>query len=649
MKRIIFAFLITIVGIALSWQFLRPKEWSSSNSNRQVVARVLSIINEVNRQETGRLLWSPIRKGDEIYLNDKIKTSGLSSIVIQLVDSASKLEIEENSTVVMAKGEKKLALDMLEGRVFIEQQEENVDLMSGGKKLDVSGNAAISVSKTGESQVESFENVQDTTFSELTPAYSADILSLKNVIPVRWKPTTGTEQVIVLIGESPLLLKKVEGVTATLSQGAIAVPFKPGLNYWQLVATVSGREVKSPLMKLNLTRPLPPTPLFPSDKELIRVGDRPFDFKWSKGNVAESVLIEVSKTASFKEVYLSEEIKDQTFFTPTATLTPGEYFWRVKSKTAEGEWLESKTNSFLVHVGSNFISPTPVYPQDNAVFYIGPNATNNVRFEWKKQERADSYSLLIAGEGINKTAVTIENTALVNVNKVGKYYWEVMSEGSDGAKSVLPVRRNFEVRQAGSVKWQMNQATFTYLDSLPIVILKWEKNIPGISVLKISSYQDFRDPETFQVQGRDFPYRVQKDGIFFARVSVVDETGAVAAESDTFEFTVKEAPLPPAPIFAGDKKLVATPEGELRAEIRNSKPSWLIIVSITDASGRVIDERRFSDEKLSFSGLMPGRYVLLAKFQDEYRRSGELSERIEVEVPEKSKIRAPKVKGIKVR
>ena len=119
MKRILFALLIAVVGIALSWFFLRPQEMlTTEGKNRVVVAHVLDLRNDVNRQEEGRLLWSPIRKGDEIYLGDKIKTAGLSSTVIKFSDSASKLEIEENSTIVMSQGGKKLALNMLEGRVF---------------------------------------------------------------------------------------------------------------------------------------------------------------------------------------------------------------------------------------------------------------------------------------------------------------------------------------------------------------------------------------------------------------------------------------------------------------------------------------------------------------------------------------------------
>ena len=650
MKRILIALLIAVVGIALSWFFLRPQElMTSGGKDRVVIAHVMDLRNDVNRQEEGRLLWSPIRKGDEIYLGDKIKTAGLSSTVLKFSDSASKLEIEENSTIVMSQGGKKLALNMLEGRVFIKQEEgsgsdQNLDLLSGGKKLDLKGNAAISVSQDGGSQVESFGG--ESIFGELKPSYSEEILSTKETLSLQWKVANRNDKVEVLLGESPKTLKKVSGAEAAFNAGKLDVKMFNGVNYWQLVAG----ESRSPIMKVDFKKPLPPSPLYPADKELIKAGDRPFDFKWIKGNAGDNVVIDVAKDQAFSQMMFSSEIKDQTFFTPNGNLPQGEYFWRVKSRIGKTEWVESKTISFTIHQGSNLLSPSPLFPADNAVFYIGKNPVNNVKFEWRNQENIRGYDLRIQGDNLNKDAQVAENSATVNVNRIGKYTWEVYSEGRDGKKSVLPVKRKFEVREEGIIQWNMPQRNFMYLDSLPIVILRWEKRNNGLSILKISPYADLKDAESFQVQGRDFPYRVLKDGIYFAKVSSLDENGTTSAESDILEFKVQEAPLPPAPMLLGQKKtLRASPQGELRTQVENTKPNWLVIASFMDAQGRVVDERRFSDDKLSFSGLMPGKYTLQMKFQDEYRRLGELSERIDVEVPETSMIAAPKIKGIKVR
>ena len=73
-----------------------------------------------------------------------------------------------------------------------------------------------------------------------------------------------------------------------------------------------------------------------------------------------------------------------------------------------------------------------------------------------------------------------------------------------------------------------------------------------------------------------------------------------------------------------------------------------MVVKLQNASNQIVDERRFSEGKFSLSGLLPGKYNVLSQFRDEYNRLGETS-RITLEVPEKSTIAAPKVKGLNVR
>lgn len=649
MKRILGAFLITVVGIVLSWVYLRPKEWMSGDvSDRKVVAKVIEIKNDVNRQAEGRLLWSSIKKGDFIYLGDKIKTGGLSLSVIQILDSASKLEIEENSTVVMSQGDKKLALNMLEGRVFVKEAQNDLHLLSGGKTVDVKGDTAISVSKDGTSNVESFDQGK-TLFGELRPAYSEEVLSNENTIPLTWVKAEKEEIVEVLAGESPLLLKKID-LSARFADGTINLPAKPGINYWQLVTKNGEAEIKSPLMKVKLVRPIPPSQIFPSDKEIVKVIDGPFEFKWIKGNINDSVIIEVGRDQQLKDIILSEDVATQTTYKPTLVLNEGEYFWRVKSRFNKSSWLESPVQAFTVHKGNSIISPTPVAPIDHGIFYLNQNRVANVKFEWRLQQEARSYTLRVNGPGFNRDIQSNTSSEVVNFSAPGSYQWEVLSATSDGKRSVLPIKRSFQIREKSKIQWAMNQKSFLYLDSLPIIILKWEKGPYNNFALKISETPDFANAESFQVQGRDFPYRIQRPGLYYAQVFGTDENGNYAGESDRFDFSVEEAPLPPAPVIFGNAKSIkASPRGDLTTQVQNAKSSWLIVTSIYDPKGRVVDERRFTDDKLTFNGLLPGKYYLQMKFLDEYKRNGETSERVEIEVPEKSQIAAPKLKGIKVR
>lgn len=652
MRRITIAFIISLIGLALSWVFLRPQQWVADSVNsKQSIAQVMTLRNDVSRQQEGRLLWSPIRQGDEIYLGDKIKTSGLSSTIIQFKDSTSKLEIEENSMIVVSQGGEKLSLNMLEGRVFIQgdaKASDALSLVSGGKQINYSGDTAISVGQDGASRVESFDQGSNTLFKNLSPSYSQNILSKNQEVLVTWAPQPSDQKVEIYIGESPLTMKKVSNGEALLSQGKIKTTFRPGLNYWQLLTIDQGNEVRSALMKLSLQAPIAPSPISPSDKELIKAETKPFDFKWNRGNAGDASLIEVARDQAFKNIILADEVKDQTFFTPPSALSQGEYFWRLRSQLPTGEWIESQVNSFTIHQGESLLSPAPLLPADNSIFYLGNNE-NEIKFEWKRQEGVKSFNLKISGENfLRETQVNVPQASM-NINRLGKYVWEVSSEGQNGKSSILPVKRSFEVRALSRIEWISNQKVYNYLENLPIVILRWKKNNLGPSSLKISSSPDLKDAESINVQGNDFPYRIPKDGRYFARVLGLDAQGEVSAQSEILEFEVKEAPLPPAPLAKnGVTKLLTSSAGDMSLIIENSKPGWLLIAQLANEKGGVIDERRFSDSTIGFRGLLPGKYIVRSKFQDEFNRMGEIS-LLEIEVPEKSKIAAPKLKGIKVR
>ncbi len=649
MRRILYALGISIFGLAITWILLRPREWQTDSvSSKQSVAFVSSLSNDVSRQEEGRLLWSPIRKGDKIFAGDKIKTSGLSSTTIQFADSKSKLDIEENSIVHVSLDKNKFSLNMLEGRVFIQgdQAKDQLNLLSAGKKVDYAGSTAISISQSGERRVESFN--EESLFKDLSPTYSQNLLSLKNEIELTWRPEEKNSEVNVYVGESPLLLKKIPLNGTAFTSGKILAEMRPGVNYWQLSSSENGKEVKSPLMKLSLIRPIPPTQIFPVHKEIVMGNDRPFDFKWNKGSSAGVTTLYIGKDQEMTKLIQKEDVRDQTFYTPEKILPEGDYFWKISFALPSGEIVDSPVTAFTVHRGSGLLSPAPLIPMEKTKFYLNAGNETEVKFEWKRQENV-TYTLKVTGDNFARELETQTNFTSVTLNRPGSYRWEVSSRTTDGKLSILPSQRTFEVRNENKIPWLTTQKVYNYLDNLPIVILRWQKNYSGTSVLRVSATPDFKETETFNAPGKDFPYRPSQDGIFYARVQGLDEYGTVSASSDVFDFEIKSAPLPPAPIAVNDrKKILATSSGDFSLSMTNQKPVWLLIAQLVDAKGGVMDERRFSDSTMKFNGLLPGKYLVRTNFQDEFNRKGEISV-LELEVPEKSTIAAPKIKGIKVR
>lgn len=271
-----------------------------------------------------------------------------------------------------------------------------------------------------------------------------------------------------------------------------------------------------------------------------------------------------------------------------------------------------------------------------------------MKFEWKKQDDV-SYSLKVSGDNFSREIETSTNSASLVLNRSGVYVWEVTSKGPDGKTSVLPSRRSFDVRPEGKIPWISEQKVHTYLDNLPVIILRWQKTYPGSSVLRIARTPDLKEAESFNVPTKDFPFRPAVDGHYYARVLGLDEAGTISSRSDILEFEVKLAPIPPAPMTADQKnKIIATSGGDFSVDMSNRRLNWLLIAQLVDLKGGVLDERRFSENTMRFSGLLPGKYILRTSYQDEFNRKGEVSV-LELEVPQKSTIPAPKLKGIKVR
>lgn len=643
MKRLVIAFLISLVGIGASFYFLKPSE-KQAREEGDAIAYVDQTRNEVSRQAEGRLLWSPVQTGEALFAGDKVKTSGLSGAVIRFKTSDSKLEVEENSIVVIALNDKKLSLNMLEGRVFVDQKEgaRDIAVVSGGKAIDLSGSSAISVSESGESSVQNFSG---SLFTDLVPNYSESILSADNTVSVRWRKESRSESVEALIGESPSLLKKAQA-SAAFNEGELKIKFSPGVNYWQLVSSINGSEVRSPLMKFVLTKPIPPTGVYPSMDENVKLEKRPFDFKWLKGNLDSSLILQVARDEKFTSLVFSEEVKDRTFFTPNEPLPEGKYFWRLRARLNNTP-IDSQLMTFTVFPGDRLAPPVPLAPADQMVYYLGSIPSVFIQFDWKRQNEARAYEFNVKGPGMDQVLNIAQNSTSFSVGRPGKYTWFVTSESAEGYKSINPIVRSFEVREVENLRWLNDKKDYQYLSNLPVLILKWEKGRSSRGTLKVGTTPDLRDAETFDVNGTDFPYRVRLPGTYFAKFSALDSNGQVSGETPLYEFSVSEAPLPEAPVWKSPL-VKATPQGNANFEVTNLKPGWLVVIKLQNSANQIVDERRFSEPRFGLTGLLPGKYNVLSQFRDEYNRLGETS-RITLEVPEKSTIAAPKVKGLNVR
>lgn len=655
-----------LLGIGLSWVFLRPSEWAIvSKGQDQIIATVLELTNDAERQSSGKLLWQTLRVGDPIFEEDKIRTSAMSSIKLVLNNSKTNLDIEENSLVHMKMGDKKLSLNMLEGRVFLKKDADatdGLDLVSGNKRIEVKGDIVASVEKGNFSELDVIkgsatsvgENEQKFSmanlFQELTPSYGESKFTQNDTFTIKWRPIKEAGKVSIEIGESVSLLKPIPNLVSSAESGKIIIPSFYGTRYWRLVLDRDGVIGHSAMMKMNLERPEVPVLIFPSSNQVLRLEQKNFDFKWAQKSNPLKTVIEVSLDDEFTQMIETQDVTGQTFFTSNKTYNQGSYFWRIRSKLVGlSDDILTSPAPFKIVYGEVLLSPDLQLPKDQTVFYVDPELDKKTTLSWTPQKDINQYQLKIEGTGQKDYQINGHQLE-IKLNTIGNFQWSVTSLNKNQEASLYPQKRSFEVRRFQKIPWEMKSKTFHYLDSFPIVILKWKKTpYQKGAHLRISRTPGFDQHESFKLSGIDFPYRALTDGFYYAKVQSLDDSGEVSGETETFEFNVLSAPLPPQPEYSFKGELLASSTGSISYTLDNFKSDFHIVSQIIDEKGIVIDERKFNELPVRFSNLRPGSYWITTYFEDQYRRKGESGQRIALKVPSISVISPPKLKGIKVR
>ncbi|MBP7902557.1 MAG: FecR domain-containing protein, partial [Spirochaetes bacterium] len=112
----------------------------------------------------------------------------------------------------------------------------------------------------------------------------------------------------------------------------------------------------------------------------------------------------------------------------SVNLTEGRYFWRIKSKTSNGEIVLSESRRLLL------IKDTPVYPANpanNSSVYF-ESTLPLINFRWSRNELASSYILEVSTDekfsSIVKTIQTAQTQIALDDIPEGKYFWRIKTK-----------------------------------------------------------------------------------------------------------------------------------------------------------------------------------------------------------------------------
>ncbi|WP_374029867.1 hypothetical protein [Bdellovibrio bacteriovorus] len=597
-KRLLVAALISSSVFAVTWYWYQSTgARNSSYGNEKPLAYVGKVVDDIQRRPASRLLWQLVNTGEPLYNGEAIRTSEAGEVRIQFVDSDRYLDLEPESLIVIKKSEGEIALDLMEGSLFVnaksggeEKDAPGLVLNSANGKVDLS-QASASLSKGRGNNVDvhvlegkasikgndgqSKDLTSRTEVKILTPlpqkpiAMDAEALQ---PIPFQWTGFPANTQVSLLAGPNRKNLKEIS--KASLNQNQLMAPLSFGRHYWKLVAmSPEGKMVaESPIYKTEVLARYAPTVVFPTADAEIPATATPFDmtFKWQKGDDTKQMTLEVWTDATLKQKLTAKTFTKEDSYTLPG-LNAGTYYWRMSSYYMDSEKpLLGKVQKFTVKPAA-------------------------------------------------QVQAKVERPPLV------------------------PVQVDFTIPQT--------QYTQYYVEK-PSLGLSWKVDkADQVSTWRVKYHAENEDPalaETMEVKETKAVAPVSKPGRYIASIEALNKDGEVLGTAASQTLTVSPLPLLQAPQFVpAEGTLQASLDGRTQLEwskLEGAKEYWLTI----SKNGKELKRTRYTNNMTSLKNLLPGEYEVEVFATDNYGRASETSGVRRLLVPDKSNVRAPTLKKIKV-
>lgn len=310
--------------------------------------------------------------------------------------------------------------EVLEGLLDVSAQERNVQVREGYG----------TVTRPDQSPVSPVELLPEPDFSGTPDVYERVPL----VIPL--KPMAGARSYRVQVAQDPefrQILTDLVAINLPLRGRELADG-----DYWLRVRGQdgSGLEGKDGIKKIRIhARPEPPFIMAPQAG--ARVGGNRLVFEWATRPDIKRYLIEVDRTADFRESRKYESNSPEGYFMLPEPLTPGEYWWRIAAESgAIGVGPYGDPVSFRVSVPGPELDSIEIESEE-------------IRFAWPAGETGEQFQFQMARDsGFNKVIgdVLVSESRVVIPNPgSGRYYLHIKPIMADGEEGVFGPVQSFEI------------------------------------------------------------------------------------------------------------------------------------------------------------------------------------------------------------
>jgi len=703
--RLGLALVISASGFLGSVLWFNAGKTDAQHGDKKPMARLNSASNEVQRKPLQRVIWESVNKNDELYPGEAVRTSPNAQAQLYFMKTGTTVNLDPDSLIVLEENDKGLSLDFLQGNVFVQssqdagKQTEALTLKTGNgeiklKSADMSlsknknGNVDLEVhrgeaelkqgsKKTALNREKSAELTENgvsvaTDRVQLTQPQAGSTLYLNlakgEKLDLGWKPLPQSYNVNIEVGRLRSELQKVAGIQATGPSGQMSLTSKPGKWYLRLTATSTDPKlppISSAVIPFMIEPKSPPSLIEPrQEASVLKTGpDAPTSFKWLSRHKFISQVLEVALDPQFKNIKHKENLAgDLTGF--STPLADGKYYWRVtgflkfKDKT---ESLSSPASQFSLISKWDIKPPTLTSPVNQQHLAFSDAQKTGVTLKWQVAQGVDTYKYELQ-QKVGDTWKTVKEqeteTLAVKLSdfKPGTYQWRVSSLDPKGGEAKASSTQQFIIEEMPKLEWAEPNGTVDYQFTTPTPSLKgqWKPLVPGPAQYRFkiaNSDQGIDNADWQSTKQTVFDVSVANEGLYQVQVEALGAKGQVLAQSDVKEFEVKRLPLLAAPKWAENTPDIIKGDGKGNLSVSwnqvEGAQKYLMVLESSD--GKVVDSHEVSRNIASFTKLKPGEYQVKVQSIDGLRRPGPASEIRKVQVPEKSDIRAPKIKAMKVK
>jgi hypothetical protein len=679
---------------------------NGKNVNRhglaQPIARLIDVVNEVQRKPLKRVIWESVNRNDEFYPGEAVRTSPNGEARLQFIKSGAAVRLEADSLVVLEENDKGLSLDFLQGNLFVQAsgadpQSEGLTLKTGGgeiklKAADMSlskaqnGNVNLEVHR-GEAELD--RGGKSTALSkEKSAVLTANGVSVTNdrlqtlkpqageilylnlskgeKVELAWKPLPAGYRVNVEVGAQRGNMKALPSAHIAGEIGRFGFAQKPGRWYMRLVATSDDSKqppMSSTVIPFSIEPKSPPSLVEPRQEAAVLkpAADAEMAFKWVNRHKLLSQFLEISTDPQFKSPQVRQSLAgDATTF--SVPLADGAYFWRVTGYLKikdKSEALSSAIGKFSILSKLEIRPPVLVTPSNEQHLSLVEAQKNGVPLKWQAPKGVDTFKVKVERkDGENWSVVYVQDSQTTQARiadlNPGTYRWAVTSVDPNGEdKAAAPFQ--FTIDDLQKIEWAEGTGEiYQYHSPTPSLAAHWKplSTPPTLYRFKLALEGKSLNDETWQTTRQTgFESPIPADGNYQIVIEAVNAKGEMYAQSDIKSIVVNRRPLLPPPQWPTETPPVLKTDnkGNLTFGWEQVEGARRYLMVLEGSDGKIVEQKEVTRTTASFSRLQPGEYRVHLKSVDDFKRVGPEGDRRKIEVPDSIDIRAPKIKAIKVK